>query len=477
MKKFRSYKNLVQSVSIFFTLCLLFILFINFDNDKTVFIKDQNDLVAKASLGDASRKMPLYGFNGNNTKGPAWTNKTYRDSVASFHFKIIRYPGGNVANWWDWQKGWYTDNPSAPDRFKKMKSIPNGLKELKTLVEATNCDVVFNLNMISSTLDDQINMLTSAQSLNIPIKWVELGNEFNNQKNPGRQTFPNPEDYGKVCRQWIDAIKSHFQNAKVAVVGGDRNYGPDVKNWNDIVLKNAPNADALVAHLYPRKGNALDESGIHFQKLYNEFVYSFTNQGFNTVNKSIWVTEFNILWSAEDNEETGGGEPKQYTWAQALATLLMTSMTTSLSPNTTLILNHNISGVPIFSALETDKRTFRKLPNGIGMHAWLMASDDMDLITKINFKNDNKSFQDYEVFGWKFSNNAKSSILLVNLLNSPLKVDLSSIVNGNANFETKSADKNSVINSAADIKYNTGTLNNGSIELPAYSFTIIKTDQ
>src|SRR5437867_12786980 len=58
----------------------------------------QSDLVLKASLSDKPRKLPLYGFNGNNIKGPSWTNTAFRDSAASLFPKIIRYPGGTNAN-------------------------------------------------------------------------------------------------------------------------------------------------------------------------------------------------------------------------------------------------------------------------------------------------------------------------------------------------------------------------------------------
>src|SRR6266498_176076 len=491
MKKPQLNKNILHRLLNFLTLSFLFISFIDFDGNKNITTKastlnkKQTELVLKASISDKERKLPLYGFNGNNVKGPSWTNSSFRDAAASLHFKIIRYPGGTVCNWWDWQKGWFVDNPALPDKFKKMRYVPNGLKELKLLVDETNCDVLFTLNMISSSLQDQIAMLTYAQSLKIPIKWVELGNEFNNFKNPGRQNFSTVEDYGKTCKQWIDAIKSHFPNVRIAVIGGNRNYNADVKNWNNIVLKNAPSADAIVAHLYPKTDNILDDSGINFQKLFEEcYNNGFNNQGFNSIkDKSIWVTEFNINWASNKNNEIDENDnkiiaPKANTWSQTLATLLMTSIATSISPNTTLILNHNISGAPTFAAIESEKQSFQKMPNGIGMSAWLMASDHMNSLAKINFTKDhNQSLQDYELLGWKFSNNKSSSILLVHLLNSPIKINLSAFVNTDATFETKYASKNSIINSTADVKYKTGILNNGLIELPEYSFTIIKTHQ
>src|SRR5439155_10066277 len=149
---------------------------------------DNQDETVKGIISNESRKLPLYGFNGNNIKGPSWSNKSFRDSVSSLRLKVIRYPGGTISNWWQWQKGGFVDDPSLPEKFKR-RYTPTTLEDLKLLVDETNCDVVFTLNMITKDLQDQLEMLSHAQSLKIPVKYIELGNEFTNAKNPGRQKF------------------------------------------------------------------------------------------------------------------------------------------------------------------------------------------------------------------------------------------------------------------------------------------------
>ena len=53
------------------------------------------------------RSVPDVGFNGNTIRGPSWTNYTFNDSVASMYPDILRYPGGGVADYWDWSTGWF----------------------------------------------------------------------------------------------------------------------------------------------------------------------------------------------------------------------------------------------------------------------------------------------------------------------------------------------------------------------------------
>src|SRR5207237_8064832 len=140
----------------------------------------------QATLVGSPRPLPLYGFNGNITKSASWVNKMFRDSVVSLGLHAIRYPGGTVSNFWNWRKGDFVadngDNKNAferPAAFKNVTSVSNTLDDLKLLVSEANCDVVFTLNMLTSTLDDQIAMLDKAQSIGIQVRWVELGNEYN----------------------------------------------------------------------------------------------------------------------------------------------------------------------------------------------------------------------------------------------------------------------------------------------------------
>ncbi|SFQ51492.1 hypothetical protein [Parafilimonas terrae] len=440
-----------------------------------------------ANLEGEPRSLPLYGFNGNISKGPSWSNSNFRDSVVSLHLKVIRYPGGTISNFWDWRKGSLIDSMQGFKNKESNQKIssPNTLKDLQLLVKQSNCDVIFTLNMLTSTVEDQIEMLEKAKSLGIPIKWIELGNEYNNKESEGRKKFINAIEYGRTCVQWIKPIKSKFPNAQIAVVGGNKAYSPESRKWNAMVMQNASltsnnatlksiSSTALIAHLYPLPINVIDNSGINFQKLYTEFQSEFIKGGFNTVNTNIWITEYNILWSAGKKKGIDNSTTLKNTlkWSQTLATLLMTSECTSLSNKTQLILNHNIANIQSFAAINT-KENNKKMPSGIGMELWLRASDNMIDIQKIKFGADNSQIKDYEIFGWKFSNNTSSSLLIVNLTGTPITVDLKKLLNNQKDCTIRFADKNDIVMGGINIQTKNIPIED-KIEFPPYSVATIK---
>lgn len=442
---------------------------------------DNNSTSLTATLKGEARPLPIYGINGNNSKGPAWTNKAFRDTAASIRFRMIRYPGGTISDFWDWKAGWFVDSKSDRKletdpvmmnnliKYQKTPHSPSSIRELKLLVDETNCSVLFTLNMLTRSLDDQIAMLKNAESMGIPVKWVELGNEYNIKRSAGREKYPEPEIYGDSCKAWISVIKQNFPDAKVAIIGGNKPYSPDVKNWNNEVLREASNADAIVAHIYPLPGTFIDKDGINFQRLYTAFKQRVRQEGFDNVSKNIWVTEFNVQWSVVKGNDAGEkNQVRQnaFTWAHALGVLLMTSEASEIGNGPAIIIDHNISNSSVFAAIETEKRTIQKLPNGIGYSAWCKASYDKTSMRKISF---GSSVNDYEVMGWEFTNNKEASNLIVNFTANPVSINISSLSNNSSNYELQYAGRNAVITGSKDVHRERKPIEQNTIKLPAYS--------
>jgi hypothetical protein len=166
----------------------------------------------------------------------------------------IRVFGGTTANYWNWETGKFFDRPGVPNGFRRtarhMKAVH--LADWARLVSEANATPVFDLNMVTSTLSSQLAMLHAAQSLGMPINWVELGNEVFLREPPLERAFPTGQAYGKEATRWIQAIRAEFPAAQIAAVGRAAKPANDSRraHWNRRVLKTLRGEDALTFHTY-----------------------------------------------------------------------------------------------------------------------------------------------------------------------------------------------------------------------------------
>ena len=66
---------------------------------QTACLFSQNNI--QLLLDSNYRSVPDFGFNGNTIRGPSWIDSTFNDSVATMFPKVLRYPGGVIANFLD----------------------------------------------------------------------------------------------------------------------------------------------------------------------------------------------------------------------------------------------------------------------------------------------------------------------------------------------------------------------------------------
>ena len=64
------------------------------------------------SAGPARPISDFYGLNGQNTLDPnsCYADVDVRNEILNAQPSYLRYPGGEVANYWDWQEGWFFRN-------------------------------------------------------------------------------------------------------------------------------------------------------------------------------------------------------------------------------------------------------------------------------------------------------------------------------------------------------------------------------
>jgi hypothetical protein len=183
---------------------------------------------------------------------------------------------------------------------------PVYMSDWARLVEGANAIPVFDLNMVTSSLDDQIDMLHAAEALGMPIRRLELGNELYYANRLVVEAIPTPEAYGRQATRWISALKARFPDAQIAAVGfGYRVHGgrARLRDWDHRVRKTLRGESAFTFHSYwkaPRGGRLSgarlsDALAAPLRRLRTLRV-----QAFHRLPPGVgaWVTEWNVRHGA-----------------------------------------------------------------------------------------------------------------------------------------------------------------------------------
>ena len=131
----------------------------------------------------------LYGFNTQTAEGPSWSDPAFMKLLTDLAPGNLRYPGGTIGNYLDWSTGQYmAKDLRDPERKAPRKPLngPSGnkilntyrLEELQNGIAATGATPIYMLNMLTDTLANARRMLARATELGLPVKYIELGNEF-----------------------------------------------------------------------------------------------------------------------------------------------------------------------------------------------------------------------------------------------------------------------------------------------------------
>jgi hypothetical protein len=268
------------------------------------------------STSKTSRLLKVVtGFNQNFSMMPNMNEAMYKN-IQLLKPKMLRYPGGTVSHSWNWKEGIIE---------KRSSTKVHPIIEIKKLVDYTNADFVFVLDIVNKTLTDQIEMLTEIQKLGVKIRYIELGNELYAKEDNYKQVFPTGKDYATKVNSWLPTLKQKFPKAKIAALllgrkvkeSNDRMY-----NWNAQVVENTmKNIDAYTYHIYINENDTFAKEKANFTEVV---------QKANTKNKALWITEYGN--KQERSKST------YYTDLMALADFV------EHFPNVTIALNHQIVG-------------------------------------------------------------------------------------------------------------------------------------
>ncbi|MFS4418734.1 hypothetical protein [Maribacter sp. 2307ULW6-5] len=396
-----------------------------------------------------------------------WDNENLVAVTERTNIRTLRYPGGTIGNYWDWDTGGLDKN--VPDSLMIKWVVTNNLRESKNrytlenlaeLYKKTGITPVFMLNMLSKDLDHSIRNLKRAKAMGLPVKYVEMGNELYFNIPFPLLRFPTPEIYGETCQEWIAALKKEFPDAQFAVVGTSMTRHPRQVDWNKRVLDKCNNADAITLHSYSpsgldgrleRRKTVPGSEGLGAQKtatrqapkditerqkwelelLKDQKAYTnMLTTATKTLKKidnfhipddmDLWVTEFNIR---DDNSVV------LHSWAQTL--ILTEYYFKLLASNARISSMHNLVG-PLFGMVHTDTLSYAHLtlnevsstPHTLsagGMASKLIgdAMKGMEKAAQMDFNTaptltDDRNENFPSVKGWMFASGTEKRGIIVN---------------------------------------------------------------
>lgn len=470
--------------------------------------------VVNASLSSVSRPLSenYACFNVNSLLVKSWSNPEFQQAVRQINPKLLRIPGGTESNYWDWRKGGLVKNvreamAGYPINFrnKDLKYDASKLEDLQGGIKETHTEPIFVLNLATSSLESQLEMLRTARNLGMSVKYIELGNEFYFDVSNYKRVFPSGADYAQTASEWIVAIKQEFPAAKIALVGVAPKPKDSIReqNWQKSLLNSAMyQADAVTLHLYNGHGlNSQIDSNSTYPFFSSEEVQLILGQPFRSWqklqnndqlklipdNKQIWITEYNLFENVFGKKNRDKQQRVMGSWTHGLYALTMSLLFLEDS-RIAIACNHVLTGNSRFAAILANKGSFinpsdedfRVKPKSLSATGSTLsllgeATSGMTQGQKINFSPEStlvgkKNFEYPALYGWVFNDGKHSQAIITNLSNQNIRINLEQIFSASVSYQQFSAVPQTLITGNEVIKRKSDTVF-PEIMLPAYSVT------
>lgn len=427
--------------------------------NQTTVVKGSNLLVSEESiptkarftvtLGTDSKSLsPIFGgFNGRSSEGPQWTNTTFTDLVEWMSPSIVRYPGGTLANSWNWREGGIMGKEIKNPYY--IKDLVKGLPAYTQIVyvmnvvnptpvtgysETTDESILKSDEVLQAKIKDALEALAEFETAGcLPIA-VELGNElyFNNldkYKDYGIY-MANPEQYMAHVPVIARAIKEKYPEMKIILCtskGGNGNSTRDT--WNNGIFEGlAQNGElnnlvhGFVQHHYIKK-----DVGSQAVIGDNTQAEAIVAQGFQYVKdvqadyeripegKKLWITEYGL-------EEAGNAMCDR--WVNGLEYLAMSMSWINWADKVETIQLQHITLTP--GVLNEAKDKLSSV--GIIYGELLRAVKGADRATPITVTAADVADTEAagKLYGWKFTSTADTDKQVLLLLN-PTATELTDV--------------------------------------------------
>eukprot|EP01006_Ploeotia_vitrea_P000741 TRINITY_DN103566_c0_g1_i1.p1 TRINITY_DN103566_c0_g1~~TRINITY_DN103566_c0_g1_i1.p1 ORF type:complete len:443 (+),score=32.73 TRINITY_DN103566_c0_g1_i1:20-1348(+) len=301
------------------------------------------------------RKLPLLGYNTNVTPIPLGNEPGSTSMVnltaANFKGLTFRYPGGTVAEYWDWTTGWYNvSNPAAAKRYPWLPSAKYHNKSILLwadfMKKISARGSVWDLSVVWNNLQSAMQMLKEVQRVGLAVQHVELGNEL--YDGHYKHIYPSGTTYMETILPWFDTLAKEFPGVTFGFPFDQHLLDPKATTWNNEMLKLLPTNSsqaAAVLHPYVFPDFQSKESPQQVTKL----LINGTNLFIDWVKTNlpphmpVWFTEYN--WNTLRFEKHTPREQGWIygTWLWALSPVYMSLKYMTL-PQVSILLVHDLGG-------------------------------------------------------------------------------------------------------------------------------------
>jgi hypothetical protein len=273
----------------------------------------------------------VYGTNSLFNTGPiAYTNPGLAKTFSELGARVIRFPGGTPANFYNFKTG-YHDVPDIRQSKRHHQQIKNAntytrltkgdiggyrTEHFLEFQKRTGADVSLVLNICTQDSQYTREWLTFLREKGLQVKYIEVGNEiyFGIYKN----LIISPDDYIQKAKAHVKVAKEIFPDARIGAVVSSHSYTNDSfvdqvesrpntsRNhiWDKTIAK-ADFYDAIVIHMY---GSPQLSPDLPFDKhpaystiyrncmSHDDFQYGRTIAYLKRTfpGKAIWVTEYHV---------------------------------------------------------------------------------------------------------------------------------------------------------------------------------------
>ena len=225
-----------------------------------------------------------------------WGNSNLNTAINTyFPMSNIRFPGGTVGNYYNYQTDTFYLNGNTPNNLTNFAN--NGYtfnySGYKDLVINSGATATLMFNVLTNTPAESQAEYQNRLASGLPIKWIEMGNEMYAS---GNQTgnITDVSSYITHTQQMATAIKSVNPNAKVAVCLEKEDF--ENGSWNEVISEQQTYFDAATLHNYIAVGTYF-YSKYDSYSMFNSYKVSmkrFTDYATLFPNKPLLLTEWGI---------------------------------------------------------------------------------------------------------------------------------------------------------------------------------------